>query len=151
MSHWSAKKTYFICSKIEVTESLFANWWWLWIFRLLDFFFSSIHELKRCIKVLAYSRPFAALDVKCHPAAANGFPDLHKRGTLNKSERFGWLMIWSIQVWITKMPKRNDISYDLRGAVVAGHQSGKQFSQSFHNERDYFQLLITKVSQSSQE
>jgi len=36
-------------------------------------------------------------------------------------------MFWSIQVCVNTVPRRKDISNDLKEAIVAAHQSGKGY------------------------
>ena len=46
---------------------------------------------------------------------------------LYKSRAFVTLLVWSIQVCVNTMPRRKDISNDLREAIVAAHQFGKGY------------------------
>ena len=46
---------------------------------------------------------------------------------LYKSRSFGSLLVWSIQVCVNTMPRRKDISNNLREETVAAHQSGKGY------------------------
>jgi len=48
-----------------------------------------------------------------------------------KAGVFVSLLGWSIQVCVNTMPRRKDISNDLREAVIAAHQSGKTISKLF--------------------
>lgn len=63
--------------------------------------------------------------------------------SVSESRGFGILLLWSLQMCLSAIPKSNNISNNLRWAVVTAHQSGDKFQDhfwlSFSNWKDYSQ------------